>query len=104
MAEHIYIGSGKERQFDGGGSSINVTLEIDSIEEIFRQYGFLSKSGKRCVRLKLNSRREVGKYRETHSLEVDTWKPDPAQGQPRETRPPERKTSREQDPQEEIPF
>ena len=76
MAEHIYIGSGKEKTFQNGGSVISLSLEIDELERIYEAYGFKTKSGKRYVRLTVGKRREVGKYGETHTLEVDTWKPD----------------------------
>jgi len=76
MAEHIYIGSGKEKTFQNGGSVISISLEIDELERIYEAYGFKTKSGKRYVRLTVGKRREVGKYGETHTLEVDTWKPD----------------------------
>ena len=73
MSDKIFVGSGKERRFESGGSSIAVTLEIDGLESFYKAYGFITKSGKRCIRLKVNTRREVGKYGETHTLEIDQW-------------------------------
>jgi hypothetical protein len=76
MADKWYVGSGKEKTFPNGGSITTVSLEIDEIEKIFQEYGFVSKTGKRYIRITVGRRREVGKYGETHTVEVDTWKPD----------------------------
>lgn len=75
MADKIYVGSGEEKHFPDGGSLIQVTLTLDNMGEYFKQYGFTSVSGKKMIKLKLNKRREIGKFGETHSLEIDTWKP-----------------------------
>lgn len=76
MADRIYVGSGKEKTFPDGGSSISVSLTLDGIKEYFEKYGFTTEKGKHILKLKIGRRREVGKYGETHTVEVDTWKPE----------------------------
>lgn len=75
MADHIYVGSGKERTFDNGGSVVTVTVDIAKLLLAFKDYGFSTESGKQYIKLKVGARREVDQYGNTHSVEVDTWKP-----------------------------
>jgi len=72
----IYCGSGKEKTFNGGGSIIEVSLTLDGIAELFKQYGFTTKAGKKIIKLKIGKRREIGNYGETHTVEIDTFKPE----------------------------
>lgn len=76
MADHIYVGSAKEKTFQDGGSILEVSLTLDGMAEYFKAYGFTASSGKKIIKLKIGRRREVGKYGETHTVEVDTWKPE----------------------------
>lgn len=76
MAEHIYCGSGKEKTFSDGGSIVTVTLNIDEILAQYNAYGFTTNAGKRTIKVKVSPRMTPGKYGETHSVEIDTWKPD----------------------------
>ena len=76
MADKVYCGSGKEKRFDDGGSIIEVTIPVDELVSHAEVYGFTaSSSGRRMIRLKIGRRRTVGTYGETHTVEVDTWKP-----------------------------
>ena len=88
MAEHIYCGSGKEKFFPDGGSVIQVSLTLNDLKAHFDAYGFTADSGKKILKLKIGKRREVGKYGETHTVEVDTWKPDSARSAAPTTTPP----------------
>lgn len=75
MSEKIYVGSGKERQTQYG-AELDLQLEIDDLAKYVTDYGYVNKAGKHVVRLKVGKRREVGKFGETHTLEINTWKPD----------------------------
>lgn len=75
MANHIYVGSAKERSTNFG-PEIDLQLEIDDLAQYVTDYGYINKAGKHIVRLKVSKRREVGKFGETHRLEVNTWKPE----------------------------
>jgi hypothetical protein len=79
MADHIYCGSGKEKTFGDGGSIITVTLNVDEILAQYDAYGFTTNAGKRTIKVKVGPRRTIGQYGETHTVEIDTWKP--TQGQ-----------------------
>lgn len=78
MADKIYMGSGKEKTFDDGGSVISVHLSLEKIGEYFKDYGYTSASGEKRIKLNIGSRREIGTYGETHTVVLDTWKPDSA--------------------------
>lgn len=75
MADHIYCGSGKEKTFDDGGHILTVTLNIDEILAQYDAYGFTTDRGKRTIKVKIGRRKSVGQYGETHTVEIDTWKP-----------------------------
>jgi hypothetical protein len=74
MADKIYCGSVKTRRTQYG-DELKVALDITDFEKLFKEYGYIAKSGKRIINLNINERREVGQYGETHSITVDTWKP-----------------------------
>jgi len=76
-SEKIYCGSAKEKTFNDGGSILEVSLTLDGMSDLFKLYGFTTNGGKKIIKLKIGRRREAGKYGETHTVEVDTWKPDP---------------------------
>ncbi len=76
MNEKIYIGNGKEKTFDNGGSIINITIGLDGIKEYFEDYGFTTDQGKKKLKLVVSKRREADQYGNTHSVTVDTFKPE----------------------------
>ena len=76
MPEKIYVGSGKERTFDSGGSVVTVTIDVDDLINACKDHGFTTEGGKRKIRLKVGSRRDIDRFGNTHFVEVDTWKPD----------------------------
>lgn len=80
MADHIYCGSGKEKTFADGGSIITVTLNVDELLANYEQYGFTTNAGKRTIKVKVGRRKNVGQYGETHTVEIDTFKPQSTQG------------------------
>lgn len=81
MPERIYCGNGKEKRFEGGGSIVTITVDLDTLILEFPNYGFTTDAGKRKIRLKVGQRREVDQYGNSHLVEVDTWKPDRGQGE-----------------------
>ena len=82
MSDKIYCGSAKEKTFQDGGSIIEVNLTLDGMNDLFKQYGFTTDKGKKIIKLKIGKRREVGQYGETHTVEINTWKPDPQGDKP----------------------
>ena len=67
--EKIYCGKGKIVS----DWKIGISVCLDDIPEEFIKTG---KNGKRYVNLNLCERKSIGKYGETHYLEVNTWQPD----------------------------
>lgn len=73
--DKIYVGSGKERKFDGGGSVINVTLDLDKLVAEYMNHGFKTNNGEKKIRITIGQRKEVGQYGDTHTVTLDTWHP-----------------------------
>ena len=78
MTDKIYIGSAKKKDFQDGGSLINIMLSLDGMAEHFKNYGFTTDQGKKKIKLILSERREIDQYGNSHYVTVDTWKPDSA--------------------------
>ena len=90
MSDKVYCGNAKNHNFSDGGSVLNVMLDIDVLAHNFKQYGFTTEQGKRKMKIKIHENREVDRYGNTHSVTVDTWKP--------EQRPPESRQSADRQP------
>lgn len=65
----IYIGFAKQIEFSNGGNVIKITLNENDLKKL--QENLVD--GK--VRLQQTKRKEADKWGNTHSLEIDTWKP-----------------------------
>ena len=65
----IYVGSGVEK-FDGDLIEISVCLSDLPAEHRFEY------NGKWYAKLKVNRKRETDEYGKTHSVSINTWKPD----------------------------
>ena len=76
MNDKIYCGSG--RVF-GRYNTLGLSICIDDIPHDYITEG---KNGKRYVRVNVNQKKEIDKYGKTHSVEVDTWKPNNQQAAP----------------------
>ncbi len=71
MADKIYIGDIKEKLFEDGGSVLNVGISKADLEKMLTMV-----NQKDYINLKISKRREPSQYGHTHSMVVDTWKPD----------------------------
>jgi len=79
MENKIYCGSGKEITFQTGGSLISITLDIETLQRFFKEHGFTTQQGKKKMKMNVSKRIETDQYGNTHSVSIDTWKPDPTQ-------------------------
>jgi hypothetical protein len=70
MSEKIYIGRGKKV---GQYGTIAVSICIDDIPD---KHITKASNGKRYLNLNISEKREVDQYGYTHTVSVDTWKPD----------------------------
>jgi hypothetical protein len=73
MSEKIYCGRGKRF---GNYGTISINICVDDIPK-----EFITKSntnGKRYVKLNVDERREADPYGNTHTVSVDTWRPNTA--------------------------
>lgn len=78
MADKIYCGNGKIKNFPNGGSIINITVDLDTLNREFAEYGFTTDQGKKKIKLIVGERREADQYGNSHHVTIDTWKPDGA--------------------------
>ena len=67
--EKIYCGSGTEK-FDG--NLIEITINLSDLP---RKHMF-EYNEKKYIKLKVQKKREADKFGKTHSVEVNTWKPE----------------------------
>jgi len=79
MENKIYCGSGKEITFQTGGSIIIITIDIDTLQRFFKEHGFTTQQGKKKMKMNVSKRIETDQYGNTHSVRINTWKPDPIQ-------------------------
>jgi hypothetical protein len=70
MSDKIYCGSGKRV---GNYGTIAVSICLDDIPSEYKQK---SKNGKTYVNIRVDEKREVDQYGKSHTVTVDTWKPD----------------------------
>ena len=82
MSEKIYIGNGRQKTFQDGGSIINLTIDLNGIKDHFEKYGFTTDAGKKKLKLVVQKRREIDQYGNSHYITVDTWKPEQQQAPP----------------------
>lgn len=69
MGKQIFVGSGVEK-FEGNLIEISVCLS-DLPKEFISEY-----NGKKYIRLKVQKKKEVDKFNKTHSVSVNTYKPE----------------------------
>jgi hypothetical protein len=72
MSEIIYVGKGKTSKF-----GIKVNLCINDIAEYAKANIQPAKDGKKYIRLDVNTMKAEDQYGNTHTVKVDTWKPEP---------------------------
>lgn len=74
MAETIYVpnSSVKERN-TSFGSCFKVSFKAETLGEFVRKH----KNEKGYINLEIVPRKEESEYGDTHSIKLDTWKPDP---------------------------
>jgi hypothetical protein len=63
--------NGKEITFQDGGKLLKLNFHVETLIAFLKQH--VNEKG--YINIKVQRRKEVGKYGETHSLSLDTWKP-----------------------------
>ena len=70
MAEKIFLKcSAKEKVFPNGGSILNIGIKIADLLEFAERHA----NERGYLNLCVQSRREVGKFGDTHTVSLDTW-------------------------------
>lgn len=73
----IYIGNAKEKTRPNGDKYIVGSICIDDINNLAPEHIAVAKNKKRYVKIVINPFRDgVNRYDNTHSVAVDTFKPD----------------------------
>ena len=75
----LYCGSGKMVETEYG-KLVNVSVCLDQIPAEFTN---TDKQGRKWANLVLAKRKETSEYGETHSLRVNTWRPDKEKAAPK---------------------
>ena len=70
MGEKIFLKcSAKEKTFSNGGTILNLGIKAEDMQQFLQAHtnerGYLN--------LTVQSRREVGKFGDTHTVSLDTW-------------------------------
>ena len=69
METTIYCGSGKKIN----DNFININL---CLSDLPKEFITQASNGKKYIKLSLATRKETDQYGNTHSLKIDTWKPE----------------------------
>ncbi|OGX08274.1 MAG: hypothetical protein A2Z88_04910 [Omnitrophica WOR_2 bacterium GWA2_47_8] len=72
MNEKIYVGKG---MVVGQYGNIGFSVDLDALLPHAYEY-----NGKRYVKLIMSEMRQADQYGKTHTVQIDTWKPDTAAG------------------------
>ena len=76
----IFVGSAKKKEFQKGGSILNASICLDDLINHSEEFQTISTgNGKKYIKLKITSRKEPDNFGNTHSVEIDTWKPEQQQ-------------------------
>lgn len=77
--QRIYVGNAKEIKRKDGSSFISATICMDDVDTKEAQsHVFTGKNGKRYLKVVVNPFRDgANQFGNTHSIAVDTFKPDP---------------------------
>ena len=107
--EKIYVPrtTAKEIKFQNGGSMIKLGFHADSLIEFIKA----NTNEKGYINITVSARREVGQHGDTHSVALDTWKPDQSRGAPQQrpaqptANPPRPKPQSDStEPEDDVPF
>jgi hypothetical protein len=73
--DKIYCGSAKTISTKYG-EIVSASLNFDVLEQAVLDYGFKTKAGKQIVKIKIQERKSVDNFGNTHVVIIDTWKPE----------------------------
>lgn len=93
--DKIFIGSGVAK-FNGDLVECSVCI-TDAESHIFEY------NGKRYLKIKVQKKRQPDNYGKTHSVEVNTWKPEKTQ-RPAQNAQPSQSTQPAQEKSDDLPF
>lgn len=71
MAEKIYAPVSAKARDGRFGEEFSISFNVEKMLAFIKEH----KTAKGYVNLKMNKRRDVGKFGETHSVTLDTWQP-----------------------------
>lgn len=81
-SDKIYLGNCREKSRRNGDKFLTGLIALDDIDaEALSDYIFVGNNGKRYLRIVINPYQEgANQYGNTHSISVDTFKPDASRG------------------------
>lgn len=98
MSNKLFCGRGKAF---GQYGSIALSICLDDLPE---EHITTGKNGKRYIKINVNEKREADEWGNTHSVEVDTWKPDARPAQQASARPVSNLRPQSEDAEQDLPF
>ena len=70
MGEKIFLKcSAKEKVFSNGGSILNLGIKVADLLEFAQRHA----NDRGYLNLSVQSRREIGKFGDTHTISLETW-------------------------------
>jgi hypothetical protein len=94
--------SAKQVTFESGKSILKLNINVAKLIEQLQQHA----NEKGYVNLGISERKEKGKYGETHTVWLDTWKPTPKADAPAAPKsdPPPWGAATQAQPEDQLPF
>lgn len=90
-------GSAREVEFSNGGSVLNISLNMQQLQELEQTKGY--------VNLTISARREADQYGNTHMIYENTFKPkEGAQAATPKAKPAAKKAAPDGDTEDDLPF
>lgn len=101
MTEKRYIGAGKSKSFDNGGTIIKYSATIEDLE---KEIAIEKAAGKTWININICERREPSEKGMTHYGIIDTWEPKPQGDSPQEQPAPQTQQVTQDQFDDDIPF
>lgn len=79
MSETLYVGKGKQGKF-----GVRISVCLDEIFSYAKDNIEPAKNGKKYINLEVNQMRNEDAWKNTHTVKIDTWKPEPKTAAPQE--------------------
>lgn len=77
MSENLWVGKGKQGKF-----GVRISVCLDDLFNYAKDNIEPSKNGKKYINLDVNPMKQKDPWNNTHTVKIDTWKPEPKAPEP----------------------